>query len=105
MSRKTDVSNEIEVIAAVKAAIEKFGRIDILVNNAGIREVAPIWETSTALWDHILSINLRGEFLFAREVLKQGMLKVGTGKIVFISSIAGRNDRGVSLRLPICFCA
>ena len=90
LSRKADVSNESEVIAAVEKAIEKFGQIDVLVNNAGIREVAPIWETSSALWDRVLSVNLRGEFLIAREVLKQGMLKAGTGKIVFISSIAGR---------------
>ena len=89
LSLQADVSNENEVIAAVSETVKKFGSIDVLVNNAGIREVATVWETSLELWNHVLSINLQGEFLFAREVLKQSMLEADSGKIVFISSIAG----------------
>lgn len=101
LSLHADVSNENEVIAAVSESVNKFGSIDVLVNNAGIREVATAWETSMELWNRVLSINLQGEFLFAREVLKQSMLESDRGKIVFISSIAGRRGSIQS----VAYCA
>ena len=101
LSLQTDVGNESEVIAAVGEMINNFGSIDVLVNNAGIREVATAWDTSLELWNRVLSINLQGEFLFAREVLKQSMLESDSGKIVFISSIAGRRGSIQS----VAYCA
>jgi len=89
LARAADVRKESAVKDAVAAAVERFGQIDVLVNNAGIRKVAPVWETSTALWDEILAVNLRGQFLVTREVLNQTMLNQDRGKIVLISSIAG----------------
>ncbi len=89
LARAADVRMESAVKDAVAAAVERFGQIDVLVNNAGIRKVAPVWETSTALWDEILAVNLRGQFLVTREVLNQAMLNQDRGKIVLISSIAG----------------
>ena len=89
------------MVAAVGNAILEFGDIDVLVNNAGIREVGKAWETSLELWNRVLTINLQGEFLFAREVLKQSMLKSNCGKIVFISSIAGRRGSKQS----VAYCA
>lgn len=87
---EANVREEQQVIEAVKTAIDKFGSIDVLVNNAGIRKLGTVWESSLELWDEIQSTNLRGQFLFAREVLNQGMLARGNGKIIFVSSIAGR---------------
>jgi len=101
LSLQTDVRSEKEVVAAVGDAILEFGDIDVLVNNAGIREVGKAWETSLELWNRVLTINLQGEFLFAREVLKQSMLKSNCGKIVFISSIAGRRGSKQS----VAYCA
>ncbi len=101
LSLQTDVRSEKEVVAAVGNAILEFGDIDVLVNNAGIREVGKAWETSLELWNRVLTINLQGEFLFAREVLKQSMLKSNCGKIVFISSIAGRRGSKQS----VAYCA
>lgn len=85
-----DVAQEEQVGKAVAEAVAAFGGIDVLINNAGIRDVAPIWETSTELWDRVMSVNLRGQFMVAREVLKQSMLSARHGKMVFISSVAGR---------------
>jgi NAD(P)-dependent dehydrogenase (short-subunit alcohol dehydrogenase family) len=87
---RTDVGEERDVTSLVERTKKKFGRVDVLVNNAGIREVAPVWETSTAMWDRILDTNLKGEFLCSREVLAQDMLDRGEGTIIFVSSIAGR---------------
>ena len=87
------VASEQDVVDAVGRTTATFGRIHALVNNAGIRMVAPVWETGTETWDRMMAVNLRGEFLCAREVLRQSMLEHGEGRLIFISSIAGR--RGV----------
>ena len=87
-----DVSSEADVIGAVGKTVETFGRVNALVNNAGIRLVAPVWETGTELWDRTMAVNLRGEFLCTSEVLRQGMLEQDDGRLIFISSIAGRRS-------------
>lgn len=90
MSLVADVASEIEVEAAVGEAIDALGRIDILINNAGIRKVAPVSGITTAMWDEIHAVNLRGQFLFAREVLKQSMLASNEGTLIFVASGSGR---------------
>ncbi|UCG72312.1 MAG: SDR family oxidoreductase [Chromatiales bacterium] len=87
---EADAAVEQQVADAVGQVFRDWGRIDILINNAGIRKVAPIAEIDTAMWDEIHSVNLRGQFLFTREVLKQGMLAHNEGTIIFISSGSGR---------------
>ncbi|MDE0285432.1 MAG: SDR family oxidoreductase [Gammaproteobacteria bacterium] len=84
------VASEQDVISAVDQTVVTFGRIHALVNNAGIRMVAPVWETDTETWDGMMAVNLRGEFLCTREVLRQSMLERDEGRLIFISSIAGR---------------
>lgn len=85
-----NVCDERSVEAAVKEIVDKLGPVYALVNNAGIRKVSPIWSTATELWDQTISVNLRGHFICTREVLRQGMRKRNEGRIVFISSIAGK---------------
>lgn len=85
-----DVAEEGQVSDAVARLCEHWGQIDILVNNAGIRKVAPVAEITTAMWDEIHAVNLRGQFLVTREVLTQTMLATGEGTIIFISSGSGR---------------
>jgi len=68
MAIEADAAVEAQVEASVKQLFARWGRIDILINNAGIRKVAPVSEITTAMWDEIHSVNLRGQFLFTREV-------------------------------------
>lgn len=84
-----DVSDSAEVADVCAKSEAAFGHIDILVNCAGILDgYAPVTETSDALWDKIMGVNLKGMFLVSRAVLP-GMLARGGGIIVSISSIAG----------------
>jgi NAD(P)-dependent dehydrogenase (short-subunit alcohol dehydrogenase family) len=60
------VSSEDEVKAMYAAMFRAFGTIDILCVNAGIQNDSPFVEMSLAKWNHVLSINLTGQFLCAR---------------------------------------
>src|SRR3954452_24763302 len=58
-----DISDERAVQALVERTVERFGAIDVLVNNAAL--FAPLQETNcteidAALWDQVMSVNLRG---------------------------------------------
>ncbi len=85
---KTDVSKSEDVKAMVAEVMGQMGRIDILVNNAGIVARTPLLEISEEEWDRELAVDLRGVFLCIKYVAPE-MIKVGGGKIVNISSVAG----------------
>lgn len=84
-----DVSNEREVRAMVREAIQRFGKIDILVNNAGMFSYAPVAQMSIEMWDRMIAVHLRGTFLCTRYVLPH-MIKAGSGKIINIASQRGQ---------------
>ena len=85
-----DVSNSAEIKKAVDRINDKFGDIDILINNAGIANPARSFlESTEEEWDRDFAVNLKGPFICTHTVLKQ-MLKNKYGKIVNISSIAGK---------------
>ncbi|MDQ2856447.1 MAG: SDR family oxidoreductase [Acidobacteriota bacterium] len=93
-----DVAHEDQVDAMIKSARSAFGSINILVNNAGIvGPTAPITNVSKADWDHTLAVNLTSAFLCSRAVLP-GMIERRSGKIINISSVAGRT--AYALRAP-----
>jgi NAD(P)-dependent dehydrogenase (short-subunit alcohol dehydrogenase family) len=93
-----DVSDESQVEKMVKTALDSFGHIDILVNNAGVTgPTAAITNVTRDAWDEVLAINLTGAFLCARAVVPH-MIARGSGKIVNISSIAGK--MAYALRSP-----
>src|SRR6478609_6887352 len=91
---KADVSNEKEVIDMFQTAIKKFGTVDILVNNAGLQKDAKFHEMTLEEWNHVIDINLTGQFLCSREAIKE-FLKRGivpersksAGKIICMSSV------------------
>ena len=89
LAMKVDISCKRDVLDAVEATIQTFARIDILVNNAGIAEPVTIEDLSEEDWDRTININLKGPFLFSQAVIPQ-MKKQGGGRIVNISSIAGK---------------
>ena len=86
-----DVTKSADVQAYVKAALDKYGRIDCFFNNAGIEgKLAPTAEYDEAMFDQVISVNLKGVFLGLRHVLPQ-MIKQGGGAIVNTASVAGLN--------------
>jgi glucose 1-dehydrogenase len=93
-AHKADVSDERQVKDMFQRMFAEFGTIDILVNNAGIQKDAPIDEMTLAQWNMVINVNLTGQFLCAREAIKEfkrrGVVKeisCAAGKIICISSV------------------
>jgi glucose 1-dehydrogenase len=94
MLARADVADEAQVQAMFAAAVHEFGTLDILVSNAGLERNAPFHEMSTAQWDAVMNVNLRGAFLCAREAVREFLrrgvrpdVSVAAGKIIFTSSV------------------
>ena len=83
-----DITDTEKVKEAVKATIDKFGRVDILVNNAGTGAVAPAVEITDEQFNNELKIDLFGAFVCSREFAKE-MLKKKYGRIINIASMYG----------------
>jgi 3-oxoacyl-[acyl-carrier protein] reductase len=88
-----DVTSYTSVEAMAATALAWAGRIDILVNNAGIGEgLMPAWEMPLETWQKTIDVDLTGVFHGCRAVLPT-MLERGWGRIVNISSIAGKEGK------------
>ncbi len=85
---KADCSKVTEVERMVEAAIRSFGRVDILVNNAGIFRTVSVEETTEALWDQQVDLNLKGPFFCVRALVPE-FRRNGGGKVINVTSIAG----------------
>jgi NAD(P)-dependent dehydrogenase (short-subunit alcohol dehydrogenase family) len=85
-----DVGSEEDTEKMVNAAIENFGRLDILVNNAGIGHKGPVEEMAARDWDDLFRTNVRGPFLLVKSTIPY-MKKQGSGTIVNVASLAGKN--------------
>jgi glucose 1-dehydrogenase len=82
-----DVSREEDVVRMVAEAAEGLGGIDILVNNAGIQISRPSEDLSSADFDRVLGVNLRGAFMCAREAIRHFLGDAKAGSIVNVSSV------------------
>lgn len=89
-----DVSKENEVVQMFADTAAQFGSIDILINNAGLQRDAAFDQMTLEQWNFVLSVNLTGQFLCAREAiryfLKQGVndnKSRAAGKIICMSSV------------------
>jgi len=89
LAAPADVTDATEIEAAVKAAVEKWGRLDIVVLNAGTWQGAPLHETSEELWDRLLDLNLKGAFLTLRAAIPW-LTAQRRGTVVGIDSLGGR---------------
>ncbi len=93
-AHRADVSNETEVKEMFDRARTQFGTVDILIANAGLQQDASIASMTLAQWNTVISVNLTGQFLCAREAIKEfrrrGPLpevSKAAGKIVCMSSV------------------
>jgi NAD(P)-dependent dehydrogenase (short-subunit alcohol dehydrogenase family) len=84
-----DVTKSADVQTYVKSTLDAFGRIDCFFNNAGIEgRVQPTAEYDEAMFDAVMSVNVKGVFLGLRHVLPV-MLEQKAGTIVITASVAG----------------
>ena len=89
-----DVSKEEEVQKMFSGVVKLYGTVDILVNNAGLQRDSPFQDMTLEQWNFVLSVNLTGQFLCAREAIRE-FLRRGpvpersraTGKIICMSSV------------------
>lgn len=93
-AHQADVSQEDQVVAMFERAFVALGTIDILVNNAGLQRDARFEEMTLAQWNTVIGVNLTGQFLCAREAVREfkrrGVrpeVSRAAGKIVCISSV------------------
>jgi len=82
-----DVSHEDDVVKMVGHAVSELGGIGVLINNAGIQISRPSEELSSADFDRVLAVNIRGAFLCAREAIRHFMAEAKPGVIINISSV------------------
>ena len=92
-----DVADSGQVDAMLSDALAEFGQVDILVNNAGSRpgrDRVPIVELPEDAFDEVMRVNVRGTYLVSRAVCRHMIARGGAGKIINISSGAGK--RGIA---------
>jgi NAD(P)-dependent dehydrogenase (short-subunit alcohol dehydrogenase family) len=82
-----DLSDEEQVVRGVARAVSELGGLDVGILNAGAGGSAPILDMTTAEWDRIMNVNLRGSFVCLREV-GRAMKQTG-GVIVAVTSVSG----------------
>lgn len=94
IAHQADVSDEPQVMRMFDRLRAEFGTLDILVANAGLQQDAPIAEMTLAQWNKVLSVNLAGQFLCAREAIREfrrrGVrpdISCSAGKIICMSSV------------------
>lgn len=94
LAHKADVSKEDEVAGMFRHMIAEFGTVDILVNNAGLQRDSAFRDMTMAEWNTVIGINLGGQFLCAREAVREFLrrgvvpaVSCAAGKIVCMSSV------------------
>jgi glucose 1-dehydrogenase len=93
-AHQADVSQEDQVQAMFARMVKDFGTIDILVSNAGLQRDAPLDKMTLQQWNTVISVNLTGQFLCAREAVREfkrrGVrpeVSCAAGKILCMSSV------------------
>ena len=91
---KADISSEDQVAAMFEHTVKQFGTIDILINNAGLQRDAAFRDMTLAQWNKVLAVNLTGQFLCAREAIREFLrrgvvpsVSCAAGKIICMSSV------------------
>jgi meso-butanediol dehydrogenase / (S,S)-butanediol dehydrogenase / diacetyl reductase len=99
----SDVTDSAQVDDMVRQTLERFGHIDILVNNAGSRpgrDRVPVVELEEEAFDEVMRVNIKGTYLCSQAVARHMIERGGPGKIIVISSGAGK--RGIARYAAYC---
>jgi NAD(P)-dependent dehydrogenase (short-subunit alcohol dehydrogenase family) len=92
----SDVSDPAQVSVMVAQTVERFGHIDILVNNAGSqpgRDRVLLVDLEEDAFDEVMRVNVKGTYLCSRAVATHMIARGGGGKVIIISSGAGKRGR------------
>ena len=92
----SDVSDPAQVSDMVAQTLDRFGHIDILVNNAGAqpgRDRVLLVDLEEDAFDEVMRVNVKGTYLCSRAVATHMIARGGGGKIIIISSGAGKRGR------------
>jgi glucose 1-dehydrogenase len=94
MAIQADVSNEAQVQAMFQTLIGAYGTIDIMCNNAGLQRDSAFHDMTIEQWNTVIGINLTGQFLCAREAIREFLrrgpkpeISTALGKIICMSSV------------------
>lgn len=94
MTYQCDVSKEDQVVKMFRDVVAEYQTVDILINNAGIQKDAKFTEMTMDQWNAVIGVNLTGQFLCAREAIKEFLRRgidtsrsIACGKIIHISSV------------------
>lgn len=88
---QANIANSEQVKKMIRTVIETFGRIDILVNNAGISSMDYAVDIKERDWDRVMEVNAKGVYLCSQAVARCLKEQGEGGKIINISSQAGKN--------------
>jgi NAD(P)-dependent dehydrogenase (short-subunit alcohol dehydrogenase family) len=83
---RCDITNEANVVSAVKTIADHFGRLNIAVNNAGVSVSVPSDECTLEQWNWVMNVNCTGSFLISRKAIKVFKRQPEGGALVFINS-------------------
>jgi NAD(P)-dependent dehydrogenase (short-subunit alcohol dehydrogenase family) len=92
IAQTCDVTKEQDVVDAIAAGVDSFGRLDVMYNNAGISTPRPgmrLEDHTFEDWERVLSINLRGVFFGCKHAVVQFKQQGGGGVIINTGSVAG----------------
>ncbi len=88
-SPPTDVADEDQVVASVARAAGTLGGLDVAILSAGVGGSAPLLDLTTAEWDRVMNVNLRGAFVCLRECARAMRDSGSGGAIVTVTSVSG----------------
>lgn len=86
-----DMGDEAFCAALVERTVDRFGRVDILICSAGMALRQPTLKMTAQEWNQVMNVNLTAPLLLSQACIRQMLSQGSGGKIVYISSTAGKN--------------
>jgi D-sorbitol dehydrogenase (acceptor) len=97
---QANITDSVQIDAAIASAVQRFGVIHILFNNAALFDMAPLLESNEAMYDKLFAVNVKGMFFVMQKVLAHMVAHKVQGSVINMASQAGR--RGEALVSHYC---